>query len=395
MKILVFTSLFPNNVSPNHGVFIRERVARVARHGTCEVKVVAPAPYYPPIQWGARHQFARIAHHEFQDDLEVFHPRFFMIPKVGMATYGWTMYRSLLPAMKKIAAQFDFDLIDAHYMYPDCAAAVMLGRYFGKPVVVSARGSDINLFSHFPFIRRLMCRAMQGADRIIAVSRALQEAMIDMGIDSWKIAVIPNGVDASMFHPIDRRAARAQLQLPDGKIVLSVGALRPLKGFDIMIRAWRRLLDRRKGDSLHLLIAGEGESREELRALIRELSLEKHVRLIGAIPHNELNLYFNAADLFCLASSREGWPNVLMEALACGTPVVATKVGGIPEIITSPELGLFAPRTPRDFSDVLENALQKEWHRNVLVEYTQRMTWERTAAQVVGLFESVLKPQSQ
>ncbi|MBN1559492.1 glycosyltransferase family 4 protein [candidate division KSB1 bacterium] len=391
MKILVFTSLFPNNVSPNHGIFIRERVTRVAQHGACEVKVVAPAPYYPPIRLGSRYSFARISHHERQDDLEVFHPRFFMTPKVGMATYAWTMYRSLVPAIKKIADQFNFDLIDAHYMYPDCAAAVMLGRYFGKPVVVSARGSDINLFSQFPLIRRLMRHTLHRADRIIAVSGALRQAMIDMGVDDDEIAVIPNGVDASTFHPLDRSAARAQLQLPSGKIVLSVGALRPLKGFDIIIKAWRQLMDRWNGDALHLLIAGEGESRQELLALIRELSLEEHVRLIGAMPHNELNLYYNAADLFCLASSREGWPNVLMEALACGTPVVATKVGGIPEIITSPELGLFAARTPRDFSDVLEKALHKEWHREVLVEYAQTMTWERTAAQVVSLFESVVK----
>src|SRR5262249_21430057 len=154
MKVLVFTSLYPNNIWPNHGVFIKERMAQFAKLNACEVKVVAPVPYFPAVKLNWRWRFSQIAPVEIRDGLEVYHPRYFLIPKVGMVLYGLMMFVSVLSTVRRVQRSFDFDLIDGHYVFPDGFAAVLLGRFFGKPVVVSARGSDINFYSNFPVIRR-------------------------------------------------------------------------------------------------------------------------------------------------------------------------------------------------------------------------------------------------
>jgi teichuronic acid biosynthesis glycosyltransferase TuaC len=174
MKVLIFTSLYPNNVWPNHGVFIKERMTQFAKLDGCDVKIVAPVPYFPRFKLNWRWRFSQVVRREFRDGVEVYHPRYFMTPKVGMVLYGWMMFLSVLPIVKKIQKNFDFDLIDAHFIYPDGFAAVLLGQLFGKPVVVSARGSDINLFETLPVIRKLLQYVLRKAARVIAVSQALK-----------------------------------------------------------------------------------------------------------------------------------------------------------------------------------------------------------------------------
>src|SRR6516164_1671699 len=163
MKILVFTSLYPNQVWPNHGIFIKERMARFAKRDGCEIKVVAPVPYFPAININWRWKFSQVARREMRDGIEVYHPRYFLTPKVGMALYGWLMFFSVLPVVQKLRKDFKFDLIDAHYVYPDGFAAVQLGRLFKRPVVVSARGSDVNLYRTFPLIRKLLQYVLRNA----------------------------------------------------------------------------------------------------------------------------------------------------------------------------------------------------------------------------------------
>ena len=225
MKVLVFTSLYPNNVWPNHGVFIKERMSQFAKLDGCEVKVVAPVPYFPAIKLNWRWRFSQVARRELRNGIEVYHPRYFLTPKIGMALYGWMMFLSVLPAVRRIQKDFDFDLIDAHYVYPDGFAAVLFGWIFKKPVVVSARGSDINLFKTFPLIRKLLQYVLRKAARVVAVSKALKEAMVQLGIPEEKISGIPNGVDPEKFYPVPKEQARKELGLPNRRTVLSVGNL--------------------------------------------------------------------------------------------------------------------------------------------------------------------------
>lgn len=168
---------------------------------------IAPVPYFPPVRMGWRSSFSQIVRQEMIEGIEVYHPRYFMTPKVGMSLYGLMMFLSVLPIVKKIKNTFDFDMIDAHYVYPDGFAAVLLGHVFRKPVVVSARGTDIYLYKEFPLIRKLLRYTLLKADRVISVCQALKEEMAKLGIPRNKISVVPNGVDPNKFYPFFTRGS--------------------------------------------------------------------------------------------------------------------------------------------------------------------------------------------
>jgi teichuronic acid biosynthesis glycosyltransferase TuaC len=391
MKVLVFTNLYPNNKSPNHGVFVKERMTHFAKLDGCSVKVVAPVPYYPPIKFGWRWKLAQVAEQESRQGIEVYHPRYFMIPKVGMTLYGVMMFLSVLSTVKKIRRNFDFDLIDAHFVYPDAFAATLLGRFFKKPVVVSARGSDINLYGRFPLIRPLLRYTLQKSNGIVAVSKALKETMVGLGIPDQKITVIPNGVDTEKFRPLPKKEAREKLGVPlNKKVILSVGHLTQNKGFDLVIKAVKILLQEYHQRNIYLAIVGDGVFRNKLEKVVASSGLDPYVRFTGSLPHEELFLWYNAADLFCLASDIEGWPNVILESLACGTPVVATAAGGIPEIIQSDQIGLLTERDESEIAKAIDVGLAKSWSADDLLRYARIHSWERTAWAVRRVFESVL-----
>lgn len=388
MNILTFTSLYPNNVWPLQGVFIQERMTRVAARTNGAVKVVAPVPYFPPLPINHRWRFSQVARHELRAGLEVYHPRYVMTPKLGMSLYGGLMFASVLRSLARIRAAFEFDVIDAHFVYPDGFAAVLLGRVLAKPVIVSARGSDITLYKDFPVIRRLLRWTLSRADRLVAVSRDLKDLMTQLDAPREKITIIPNGVDMEKFSPAPKLHARRMLGLPDTPLVLSVGHLAPVKGFALLIHAFKKLREEHHTKDARLVIVGEGAERPELEQLISRLDLASHVSLVGAKPHAELPLWYSAADVFCLASSREGWPNVLLESLACGTPVVATAVGGIPEILCSERLGLLTPRSAKELACGMATALRTPWRADMLRQHAQQHSWDRTAQLVLQTFEA-------
>jgi teichuronic acid biosynthesis glycosyltransferase TuaC len=391
MKVLVFTSLYPNNVWPNHGVFIKERMSQFAKLDGCAVKVVAPVPYFPNLNFNWRWKFSQVARREIRNGVEVYHPRYLMPPKVGMMFYGVLMLLSVLPTVKRLQKEFAFDLIDAHYVYPDGFAAVLLGLLFKRPVVVSARGSDISLYASFPFIRKLVQYTLHNANKVIAVCEALKDAMVSLGIPREKIVVVPNGVDVGKFYRVPKSEARKRLGLPkDKKVVLSVGGLIPRKGVDLLIQAVNMVMSASDMKNLHLAIVGEGPSRETLTKLASSLGRSNAVQFAGAIPHEELYLWYSAADCFCLASSREGWPNVILESLACGTPVVAADIWGVPEVITSGAVGLLTKRTEYAIAEGIRVVLGKRWSFEDLVEHANNHSWIRSAVGVRHVFETTL-----
>lgn len=395
MKVLVFTSLFPNSIETEKGVFIKERMRHVAR--LCDIKVVAPVPYFPPIKIFKRwYKYSQIPKEETIDGLEVFHPRYLVTPKIGMAFYGLWMFLGSLNTVRTIHRNFRFDLIDAHYVYPDGHAAILLGRTFNKKVVISARGTDINLYPEFPSIRKKIQFSLNGAAGIISVCQSLKDKMANLGIPAQKIEVISNGVDIHKFYPISKMGTREILNLPkDKQIILSVGHLVPRKGFDVLIKAIADIKNCRNGNLPTLIIIGAGDYLKTLTRLVISLKLENDVLLVGSKSHSDLYKWYSSADIFCLASSREGWPNVLFEALACGIPIIAFNVNGIPEVITSEEYGILVnDRNSKKMADAIITALNKNWDQQKLIEYAQRNTWDKVAEKVNLLYKGVLNNEN-
>jgi len=390
MKILTFTSLFPNQARPDFGIFVFQRTSHLARRPGNLVQVVAPVPYFPSWipsrRWGTYGQLPR---QEKVGNLDVYHPRYPLLPAVLMPLHGLLMFLGSLRLARRLHREFHFNCIDAHYLYPDGLAAVLLGKMLGLPVFLSARGTDINVFPSFRTIRPMLLWGLRSAVGIVAVAAALKSAIVNLGLPPESVCVIPNGVDLERFHPYDQSEARRALGLPtDAKISLSVGSLTEVKNQKLLISAFAKISERRP--ELKLFIVGEGPLRSALENLIRELRLEEKVFLTGPRPNEELALWFSAADVSCLTSLREGWPNVLMESIACGTPVVATRVGGVPEIICSPELGAIAEQDADSVAAMLQFALAKQWNRKALTLHAQRRAWDAVAEEVVLYFASRL-----
>jgi len=374
---------------PYHGIFVENRLRRLLDSGEVAAMVVAPVPWFPidNEMFGRYATFARVPREERQHGIAVLHPRYALIPKVGMSSAPFLMYASLRNVLAEmLKARFRFDLIDAHYLYPDGVAAVLLGRSLGKPVVITARGTDVNLLPEYRVPRRLIRWAAARAAGLITVSEALRERLIELGVPGSRIEVLRNGVDLELFAPQDRAAARRELGLAaDGPIVLSVGSPLPLKGVDLVIRASAALRN------TTLIIVGEGPATSGLRRLAKDLNLGERVRFLGLMAQLRLATVYNAADVLVLASAREGSPNVLLEALACGTPVVATAVGGVSEIVRSRAAGrLVQERTPQAIATAIRDLLADPPARAAVRAYAERFAWGPTTAGQLRLFRSIL-----
>lgn len=391
MRILTYTSLFPNAKQKDLGVFIYQRMAHVARRLGMQVEVVAPVPYFPPWIRTRRWEAAReIPRTETIGNLTVHHPRYLLIPKISMPLHGLLMFLGSFLLVRRLQSQMRFECIDAHYVYPDGFAAALLSMWLKIPFVVSARGTDINLFPSFRMIRPMIRWTLKKGTGAIGVCGALRDAMVDLGVPREKTEVIGNGVDVSRFHPVARCEARKRLGMPqDADIIVSVGALIPRKGHHFSIPAIAKMAPR--FPKVRLYIVGEGESRQELESQARNLGIEDRIFLVGARPNEELSAWYSAANVSCLASSREGWPNVLLESIACGTPVVATRVWGTPEVIVSPELGIIVDQKIDEIADALEVALKKQWDSAFLVDYARKRTWEVVALEVEGFLRGKIE----
>ena len=387
MKILTFSTLYPHAARPNHGIFVETRLRHLLASGRVESKVVAPVPWFPSSnpRFGEYAAFARAPREEQRCGIDVVHPRYVTVPKVGMSIAPFLLAAGAYSAAKNMIRRgFDFEIIDAHYFYPDGVAAAMIGRWLDIPVVITARGTDINLLPQFAAPRRMILWAARRAAALVTVSAALKAALIHLGVEANKIHVLRNGVDTRLFQPADRQAERARLKLT-GTVLLMVGNLLALKGHDIVLGALREF------SGACLLIIGEGREERNLKGLARALGIQDRVRFLGAMPQEDLAAYYRAADALVLASSREGWPNVLLESMACGTPVVSTRVGGTPEIVAAPEAGMLAnERSEHGIVEALGRLFQNYPDRKLTRRYAERFGWDETIRGQLQLFDGVL-----
>ena len=229
-----------------------------------------------------------------------------------------------------------------------------------------------------------MCRAFDAADAIITVSAGLRDAVVALGIAPEKVTVLRNGVDLDGFRAVDRAAARAALGL-DGPTLLSVGHLIERKGHALVIEALANL------PCWRLLIVGSGPDRASLEALAVRLGVKDRVCLVGQVPHAALPRYYTAADMLVLASEREGWANVLLESMACGTPVVASPIPGNPEVVQERAAGIIMPeRSARGVLTAVQDLGARPPSRSATRAYAERFSWAATSQGQLDLFRAIL-----
>lgn len=385
IKTLLFSTLYPSSARPIHGVFVETRLRELLKTDLVETQVVAPVPWFPwsHPRFGSYAQMARTPRVEVRNGVTVHHPRYLLPPKVGQNIAPYVLAAGALPTIRRIMQEgFDFDVIDAHFYYPDGVAAALIARKLGKPFVCTARGSDINLYRQFATPQRLIRRTLQQASANLGVSADLVRQLIELGADPGTAHVMRNGVDLDRFEPMDRLAARASLGLAhQGLLLLSVGNHVELKGHDLVIRMLQVF------PQAHLVLVGDGPLRRDLQTLAESLGVAQRVTFAGQRPNDQLKTYYSAADVLLLASSREGWPNVLLESMACGTPVVATRVNGTPEIVTVPQSGrLAAARDVPSLCAAVEALLATYPAREAVRRYAEGFSWAETSRLQCELF---------
>lgn len=386
LRILTLSTIFPNPHQPGKGLFVRERVRHML--AGADIVVLAPVPLF---------DYRRIAKTdpivpEQEGRLSILHPRWIYPPLIGCLSPLFLFWRLIGPA-RRLKRALRCQLIDSHFGFPDGCAAALLAWLFRCPFMITLRGSEV-LHAGYPLRRYAMRVAFRRAGHIVTVSERLRQFAITLGVDPGRVKVIPNGVDTARFFPRARIECRKKNGLPlDRKIVLSAGHLIELKGHHRVIRALRAL--RAEGVDADLLIvggAGDAQSYEqEIRRTLSGSDFEPNVRLLGEVTQDVLAELMSAADVFCLASSREGWPNVVHESLACGLPVVATDVGAIPEMIPSQLYGLIVPvgDVPA-LKRALQDALSREWDRNAIAVWGQSRSWCHVAQEVLQQIRHVI-----
>ncbi len=394
-RLVVFSTLFPNSAQPTSGVFIRERMFRVGSQ--LPIVVVAPKPWFPLqglirlVRPGFRPSVPR---RERQQDVDVYQPRFLSIPGLAKSLDGILMALSLYWPMKRLRARFGFNIIDSHFGYPDGYAAVLLGRWLDCPVTITLRGTEVR-HARDESLRPLLIKALTGAERIITVSDSLRRLALELGAAPERVQVVANGVDVEKFYPADRGAMRARFKLPlQAKVLITVGGLVERKGFHRVIELLPALLQR--FPELHYLVVGggsaEGDWEERLRQQVETLGLCDRVHFLGTLCPEAIREPLSASDVFVLSTRNEGWANVLLEAMACGLPVVTTDVGGNAEVVARPELGTVVP-----FDDApalqraLGEALLRQWDGDTIIAYARDNGWDKRIGLLHEIFTGIAK----
>ena len=392
-KTLVISNLYPSTEFPGRGVFTEHRIRNLVKSGRVETRVLCPLPWFPfkGERFGQYGAFARVGKSGQRHGIDIDYPKYPVVPKVGAALSGILMAPALLSAARRLMRRgFGFDVIDAYYFYPDGVAAAIVGAWLRKPVLITAYGSDLNILPDHPLVRAQIRWAASRADGITTVCGALKDVLVGLGTPADKVRVVLHGVDLALFRPAGDRAALRQRLGLSGPVCLSVGNLVELKGHDLTIKALGSMPEG------VLLIAGDGPEAGSLKSLVEREQLTDRVRFLGRLSQEELVDYYGAADAFVLSSSREGIANVIMESMACGTPVVATAVGGAPEVITTPEAGvLVGQRTPAAIADAIGRLLADPPDRAATRRFAERFTWERTTEDHLAALDEALAAQAQ
>lgn len=380
MKVLIFTNLFPNSLDPNNGLFNMYQFIHLS--SKCEIRVVSPIPWYRVF----KHKECLSAN--ITPGIKVYYPIYLYIPKIARSLHGFQMFLSVFGHIIKLRKDFNFDIIYATWAYPDGFAIALLSKIIQKPFIIKVHGTDINEYTKYLLRRFLIIYTLKMSKKIICVSNALKYKIASLGIKTSKIITIPNGIDTSKFTYMDPVKARLRLSLPtDIRIIMFIGNLSPVKGLDYLLEAFLKVTLQYQ-TSLLLVIVGNGELRESLKSKAQKLGLidNNSIYFAGEKKHDEIPLWINACDILCLPSLSEGLPNVIIESFACGRPVVATKVGGIPEVVKEGVNGILVdPADSNILANALNKALNTNWDRKLIQESVNDRSWYDNAEKVHSL----------
>lgn len=384
LRVLTLSTLFPNAANPRLGPFVERQTQELARRADVEVRVVTPIglPPFPLSRMAHYGALSRLPRQEDWNGLSVLRPVFHHFPATGNRFATGLLIRALKPLLASLRQEFPFDVIDAEYFFPDGPAAITLGRAFGVPVSIKARGSDIHYWATRPQLKPSILDAAERAQGLLAVSESLKRDMIAVGMPGERIKVHYTGVDMDVFSPDLRGTARHRRGI-DGPLVACVGALMKRKGQGLLIEAVSTLPD------VQLVLIGDGPDRAELEAQVARARLRKRVHFTGSIPHAEIAQWLAAADCMALPSASEGLANAWVESLASGTPVVTCDVGGAREVITDAEAGRLVPPTEKGFAEGIAAILADPPSRFKVRERARRFTWEANAAALHAHLQSL------
>lgn len=389
MRILTFSTLFPNAALPQHGIFVAERLKHLMTSGVVDATVVAPVPWFPAASslFPEYSQWSTVPRAEVFEGVEVLHPRYPVIPKIGMSFAPTLLALWSLRTMRQVIDKGGgVDVIDAHYFYPDGVAATLLGGWLDKPVVITGRGTDLNVIPRYRLPRSQIRWAAAKAKEVATVSESLRSVLTELGVPESKSRALRNGVDLELFAPLsDRARIRAELGV-SGTSILTVGNLVELKGHHLVIEALQGL-----PEDIELRIAGDGPMKASLHRIAREYGVENRVNFLGRLDRSALVKAYNAADLLVLASSREGLANVLLESMACGTPVLATRVGGSPEIVNDSVGGLVTARDSGNLALGIKGVLERGVTRDAVRRHAETFSWEATTQGQLEMFERAVQ----
>jgi teichuronic acid biosynthesis glycosyltransferase TuaC len=390
--ILIITNLYPNPIEPGRAVFLPQLTERLKQY--FDIDVLSPLPWLPKLKIFRKftrwYKFSQVPYQAQMNGQLVIYPKYLVIPKVLGCLHSVSLFFSLYKKICRMHRERKIDLINVHWVFPEGIAAVWISRILKIPIVVSAHGCDINLYTTFRFRRPQIKSTLKHSDKVTAISRAQKQVIENLGIDAAKVRVITNGVNTEKFEITPRSECRRRLGLQQEKnIILYIGRLEEEKGLEYLISAVEKL-DKEIQARTKIAIVGDGTLRKSLENEITRRGLVDNFTFYGEREHHEIPLWFGASDLFCLPSKREGCPNVVLEALASGIPVVASKVGAIPDVVNENSGILFEAGDVHKLTESLENAFKLDWQREEIRQSISHMSWEKTAEAYSQVFSGLI-----
>jgi len=386
-RVLSLSTLYPNKAQPRFGTFVARSLEALQRETEWDVTVINPIGV-PPLALGQYRARAEAALDGIERGVPIHRPTFRLLPGVGGRFNPGAIARAVLPLAKRLHSETPFDLVDAQFFYPDGPAAMRVAKALGLPLSIKARGADIHYWGTKPYARAAMLEAGKAAAGMLAVCEALAADMKALGLPRENIGIHYTGLDRDRFRPLDHTRLRPrlaqELNLPlafEEPLLVSVGALIPRKGQELVIRALSGLPDAR------LLLVGKGEDEAMLRALAAELGVAGRVHFLGLLDHDMLPLVLSACDAMVLPSASEGLANAWVEALACGTPLVITDVGGARELVTDPLAGVLVARETQAVRDGIERVLAEPRDRHAVAATVERFGWSRNARALAAHYD--------
>lgn len=391
IKVVIITNLYPNPAEPLRGVFVESMVRELKEK--CDLTVISPLPWFPKVgvlkRFSKWHTYSLVGDSSEREGMKIYYPKFIAIPKMG-AVHSIFMFMAILPLVKRLHQQRAIDLINAHWVFPDGIAARWVARCLNIPIVLSAHGCDINHYPRLKMRKIQIVNALKKADGISVVSGAQKSVVEKMGIAPGKIMVIRNGVDFRLFNIRNKAECRSKCGIgPDIKMILFVGQLIEVKGLEFLLDAFFSISSGR--EEYKLVLIGQGHLRQKFEKVVAERGLNNKVIFAGEISRADIPYWFGASDVFCLPSIREGCPTVILEALACGKPVVASKVGGIPELVNDKNGLLVEPKNPPALAAALSAALNRPWDETGIQRSIPDYSWAAVAGRYFAIFEEALK----